>query len=167
MTQSKRYQRPAPTAQIIFENCVQNENQCLIWQGTKSHAGYGWYQYKGKLLKTHRIIAIELLENPESKPWVLHSCDTPACCNPSHLRWGTPKDNAADRDSRNRGKVPDNRGSKASGAKLNEQSVFEIKLLLAKKIKAKDIATLYAVSQVTISNIKKGHRWSHVTLSEV
>ena len=166
MTNTKRYLRQAPTAQIIFENCVEDENKCLLWQGQKSQNGYGWYSYKGKLLKTHRLVAQELIANLENKPWVLHSCDNPPCCNPDHLRWGTPKENALDRDSKNRGKVPDNRGSKAGGAILNEQAVFEIKMLLSKKIKAKDIAILYGVSQVTISNIKRGHRWAHVTLSE-
>lgn len=33
---------------------------------------------------------------------VLHSCDTPACVNPDHLRVGTPLDNMQDKMKRNR-----------------------------------------------------------------
>ena len=36
---------------------------------------------------------------------VLHTCDTPACVNPSHLFLGTKTDNAKDRDAKGRGKL--------------------------------------------------------------
>ena len=34
--------------------------------------------------------------------WVLHACDRPRCCNPLHLRLGTPKMNMADCVARGR-----------------------------------------------------------------
>src|SRR5580693_9459119 len=36
------------------------------------------------------------------EPFCLHSCDRPQCVNPSHLRAGTPRDNADDAIKRKR-----------------------------------------------------------------
>lgn len=38
---------------------------------------------------------------PEGQ-WVLHSCDTPSCCNPMHLRLGDRSQNGKDIVERNR-----------------------------------------------------------------
>ncbi len=37
---------------------------------------------------------------------IMHSCDNPACVNPDHLFEGTDKDNAVDRDNKNRNNSP-------------------------------------------------------------
>ena len=38
---------------------------------------------------------------PEGK-WLLHSCDNHSCCNPGHLRLGTPAENTNDMMTRRR-----------------------------------------------------------------
>lgn len=54
-------------------------------------------------------------------------------------------------------------GSKNIGAKLNETQVIEIKKLLANKsLQQKDIAVMFNISRGVISQINKGHLWSHV-----
>ncbi len=50
-------------------------------------------------------------------------------------------------------------GSKCGSAKLNEEKVKEIKQLLAKKIRSKDIAKTYGVNSSTICDIKQGRTW--------
>lgn len=40
---------------------------------------------------------------------VCHHCDTPRCCNPSHLFLGTAKQNAEDRDRKGRHWAPSGR----------------------------------------------------------
>ena len=50
-------------------------------------------------------------------------------------------------------------GSKCGSAKLNEEQVKEIKQLLAKKIRSKDIAKTYGVNSSTICDIKQGRTW--------
>ena len=38
----------------------------------------------------------------EDKPYVIHSCDNPACVEPTHLRAGSPQDNMDDKVNRGR-----------------------------------------------------------------
>lgn len=52
---------------------------------------------------------------------VLHKCDNPPCCNPSHLFIGTARDNARDAISKGRYKLP-----KAS-QKLSENDVEQLR----------------------------------------
>ena len=53
-------------------------------------------------------------------------------------------------------------GSKCGSAKLNEEKVREIKKLLQKGMKGREIAKIYNVNFSTISNIKQKRIWLHV-----
>lgn len=76
---------------------------CCLWLGATDRQGYGWFTWPGaggsrRKCRAHRI-ALALTEPPGSDCLLcLHACDVPACCNPSHLRWGTASDNVRDRD---------------------------------------------------------------------
>jgi len=59
-----------------------------------------------------------------------------------------------------------NFGSKNGQAKLNEEQVREIKLLLLKKIFHKEIAKKFNVEKNTIGNINVGKTWSHVKIDQ-
>lgn len=73
-------------------------DECWPWLGyvIKERRGYGRLAFKGKLIGAHRMALI--LSSGEDKPgqFACHRCDNPPCCNPSHLFWGTPKDNVHD-----------------------------------------------------------------------
>lgn len=58
------------------------------------------------------------------------------------------------------------KGKKHPMAKLNEEEVFKIKCLLIKKIKGRDIAKMFNISEYTISMIKRNKIWIHVKLDE-
>lgn len=75
-----------------------------------------------------------------------------------NLRWATRLENAA--DSIRQG--VSNRGSRHGMAKLNEDQVAEIKHLLSLKIKQRDIAAQFGISEMAVSNIKSGHTWGHI-----
>lgn len=88
------------TKETILDRCIlEPESECWIWMGRKTKDGYGKIKEMGKTVRTHRK-AFELWkgEIPSDK-CVLHDCpggDNPACCNPSHLRLGTKRENRLD-----------------------------------------------------------------------
>lgn len=84
---------------------------CWEWAGTKDSKGYGVlkvYRDGGKkTIKAHRVSwTVHRGPIPDSTSYhgtmVLHNCDNPSCINPRHLRLGTAKDNAIDREVRGR-----------------------------------------------------------------
>lgn len=77
---------------------------------------------------------------------------------PRNLRWGTPKENAADRDAH--GAHP--HGSDSRNAKLHESDIPEIRASIAAGMANRTIAAKYGVSPVCIWNIRKGRSWCHV-----
>ena len=84
---------------------------------------------------------------------VRHLCDTPQCCNPDHVEFGTYSQNT----------IECLKYSKR--CKLDEIKVKEIKNLLKDThLSQADIASRYHVNQQEISRIKCGIRWSHVTI---
>ena len=97
--------RPSPAERLALR-CVRQPSGCLEWTGGTNRHGYGFIRYGNKTVSTHRL-AWELANGrpiPEGM-CILHSCDNPPCCEPSHLRPGTHADNAADRNLRGRGRV--------------------------------------------------------------
>lgn len=72
------------------------------WLFTGYCGEYGQLTIDGEQHYAHRL-AWELTYGaiPE-RGHVLHSCDNPPCCNPSHLFLGTPKVNALDRSAKGR-----------------------------------------------------------------
>jgi len=65
---------------------------CWEWQGTINNRGYG----KLDRLYAHRF-AYQQANGPIPPGLeVMHSCDNPPCCNPSHLSVGTHTDNMKD-----------------------------------------------------------------------
>lgn len=97
---------------------------------------------------------------------VLHSCDNRRCCNPQHLRQGTPKQNS--HDSVKRGRNTRLRGEHNGKAKLTRRQVESIRKMLrdvaAGKLKMYQyqIAERHSVSAATVSYLKNGGRWDHI-----
>lgn len=76
------------------------ESECWLWTGPKTPAGYGTLKmmvHGVPLFLAHRVAWSLANEAPIPKGMhVLHSCDRPPCCNPSHLRLGTNAENVKD-----------------------------------------------------------------------
>jgi hypothetical protein len=81
-----------------FEKFLQpQENGCINWMGSKSHNGYGWFHYKGRTRKAHRIAWLLAGNTITADKMLRHTCiQNRACCNVEHLKVGTAQDNTND-----------------------------------------------------------------------
>ena len=146
---------------------------CWLWTGVKAHYGYGviWTQDHGQRLRAHRI-AWELVNKKKipSKKHLLHSCDRPACVNPSHTYPGTDRDNHRDRLARGRTLA----GERNPAAYLTTAQVLDIrKHFPLRRGKTgprtsddrKVITRLlekHAISAKLLTRIAYGYRWKHL-----
>lgn len=125
------------------------ENDCWPWIGHCDRCGYGRSTLHGKQTGSHRV-AYFYANGTMPMRHVLHSCDNPPCCNPKHLREGTPADNAADRVERRR--FP---------TLLTAADVIEIRSA-ANVLSMRDMAAIYGVSVATIHNVIHRETWQHI-----
>lgn len=153
-----------------------NPKGCWVWIARLNHDGYGTFKFRDRSELSHRMShRIHKGPIPDDTTRVLHSCDNPACCNPAHLRLGSQKENAADRESRGRGnhavgdatgarRHPEKRprGSKHGKSKLDEIQVMEIKALLSSGRTPRKICSAYGVSHYAIDDIRRGKNWRHI-----
>ena len=131
------------------------DGDCLIWQMFVDDGGngYGFASYKGRTKRAH-IVAFFLANGRWPDGECCHRCDVPACCNPLHLYDGSHSDNMVDKSLRSR---------RSNSCKLQPYEVLEIVAALNGTEKLADIGARYGVSRQTVTLIKTGHRWSHLT----
>lgn len=83
-------------------------DDCWLWTGATAHKGYGYIGIGSVVngtrrnIHTHRLSYILCRGDIPRGLFVLHSCDTPACVNPSHLFLGTNSDNMQDCSAKGR-----------------------------------------------------------------
>jgi len=133
---------------------------CWLWQGTKfKNTGYGQVTHNKKIYSAHRL-SMHVFNNFDlkSSSLILHKCDVKHCVNPAHLYAGNRADNV--RDAINRGRQP--KGSAHSQAKLHENDVLKILILLRKGNSIKDVAAQFKVDRSLIGLIRNRKLWTHV-----
>lgn len=99
-------------------------DECWPWIGARHYSGYGRFRAppSRKSLIASRVALMITVGMPTGiAQQCCHSCDNPPCCNPAHLRWGTNKENAADRTTRKRNRDP--KGEDHYYAKLTADAV--------------------------------------------
>jgi hypothetical protein len=134
-------------------------DQCWPWQGTRHCKGYGLITFRQKTQKAHRIVVMLTTgAMPPSEQPVIHSCDNPPCCNPSHVHAATYRENAVDMFQKGRAHRP--RGAQHSQSKLTDAQVLAIRADMRPQ---RAIAKEYGVSQPLIGMVKRGEIWRHVT----
>ena len=138
--------------------------ECWPWTAALDRYGYGRIGLgrRGEGTRGAHVVAWELEHGPVPvAQCVLHHCDNPPCCNPSHLFLGTRGDNW--RDARRKGRHPwgpqVRRGTANGLAKLDESGARAIKHALARGEAPSDLATKHGVSRSLIYEIRAGRAW--------
>lgn len=131
---------------------------CWPWRYGKDDDGYGVIMFAGRQRRAHRV-AFFLANGHWPEPCCLHTCDTPACCNPAHLVEGTNLENIQDRDR----KGHTARGEQSGMAKLTTEQVIEIRKRRAHEgISPSALAAHYGVSEALIYAVVQRKIWRHV-----
>lgn len=151
--------RPAkPLAERFWDKVdVRGAEECWLFSAKKRAGDYGAVSSKGEYL-AHRVSWF--LTNgpiPEGK-LVLHTCDTPLCCNPSHLFLGDHQDNSDDKVVKDRHLY----GERSPLAKLDDLKIAEIFRLRQTGISQQAIANRLEVSQSLVSKILLKRLWKHL-----
>lgn len=135
-----------------FWKKVDKTDSCWLWTGSKNSAGYGQVRIGGRGKMTHRM-AYEWLvgEIPEGL-FLLHSCDTPACCNPAHLSTGNQKENMQDAIAKGR----HYHGERHWAYKLSVQAIKDIRTAHLGGATGRAIAKHFSISEGAVSMILSG-----------
>lgn len=144
-------------SRLLERRDVDEETGCWHYTGATTGNGYGYIRYGNEMAYTHRVSAVLFLNfDPASRLYVLHTCDTPTCFNPSHLFIGTAWDNARDAVAKGR----------KSGKKLTREKVVKIKYLLRDGHTHRSIGEDYGVTTACIGQIAREEAWRHVHIDE-
>lgn len=152
---------PRGTAYKTFtELQAQDTDECVLWPYAHNGSMYGVVQHNGERAYVHRLSCSMAHGMPNDlRSEVAHSCHTPACFNPRHLRWATSAENHEDRVAAGHS----GRGEAHSMAKLSEFDVRAIRHYVGCGTKQKVLVDHYGVSPMCVSMIVTGRRWGWLT----
>lgn len=144
---------------------VRDPDECWPWKGAMGDKGYGRFQRLGKTYYAHRVVFA--ITYPGSISWegdgetsVCHRCDNPPCCNPSHLFLGSHAENMADKVAK--GRQPRFTSTSSPRAKLTAEDVSWMRIQKKYGATKKALASLYDVSEATVSGALYGRHYKDV-----
>lgn len=150
----------------------QGQDCCWPWTGCTDPDGYGVFKIDGRNWRAPRwVLGQKLGRELTADEITRHACDNPTCCNPAHLLPGTPADNTADMIRRGRAITGDRHwarrvgglsGARNGAARLDEESVREIRRTYAAGATQIQLASRFGVSQATVSQIIRRKTWTHL-----
>jgi len=126
------------------------------WPGALNR-GYGQLWMNGRNVRTH-VIACDRAHGPKPSPEleVLHFCaQKPDCFYPPHLRWGTHRENIADKVRHGTALL----GERNPQTKLTPSAVVEIRALREQGVSLMKIAERHGVSKANVRRIVCRETW--------
>ena len=157
---------PRLTTEEMFWVRVEKTATCWLWHGVIRPDGYGNFSpTPRKIIMAHRF-SYTLTHGPIPPNMVImHTCDTPACVNPSHLRIGTLAENT--RDTWVKGRAKPGRFPKGSAhwrAKFTEDEILRIRHLHdTGQATLAELTKQYNVWKSTMFCIVHRRTWKDVT----
>ncbi len=145
------------TEKVDFYSVRDAATGCRLWQRHIIADGYGRMWWNGRLWLVHRAVYVDANGPVAADLKVCHTCDTPACSEPSHLFVGTDADNNADMMAKGRNRQVN--GERQGLSKLTAAQVIDIR---SSSVTQECLAKMYGVSQSAISCIKLRLTWKHV-----
>ncbi len=150
---------PKGSSLAFLEGLVGHKgNDCVRWPYSRNKQGYGWAWVGGKTVSAHRMMCEMAHGSPPPAADASHSCGKgyEGCVNPQHLRWATRKENIRDQFVHGTFQL----GERHHNHKLTADQVSRIfrdeRTLL-------EIAKDFGCCKSTVSHIKTGRLWSHLT----
>jgi hypothetical protein len=110
-----------------------------------------------KRIALARLIYEKVHGSLEEGQIVYHTCNTPSCINPDHLKAGSQANKIAQQVADGRNAI----GSRNGRAKLTEEMVRDIRKTDS-SISSSELARTYGVDHKVISRIRSGLIWKHV-----
>lgn len=151
----------ADAPQRFNDYYVVDENGCWVWQKFKDKDGYGFIRVDGARHRAHRYSYLKFVGEIPAGMVVCHKCDNPSCVNPDHLFVGTKQQNTQDMFAKGRnGKFDRLKGSCHPMTHLTEADVLDI---FSSKMSYLKLSQKYGIGKSTVSRIKLGKSWAHVT----
>jgi hypothetical protein len=133
-----------------FWSRVRKTSGCWLWTGATNNHGYGIFHSPIGRLAHRYSWFLHTGQAPVNV--ILHSCDTPLCVRPQHLRLGSQSENMRDALMRNRGH---------GRSKLTPDKVNAIRAAIAAgNISLRNIGKDFGITKAAVAHIKYGITWS-------
>lgn len=149
--------------EISTEGSVRNIQKGNTLTPSPDQKGYTrvnlWMNGSYKTKKIHRLVALTFIENPNNKTQVNHKNYNKSDNRVENLEWNTPNENIQHAYDN---KLICKKGVNNGRSVVNPTIVREIRVLLEKKMKQKDIAAIYNISPTIVCDINRKRTWTHI-----
>jgi len=139
-----------------------DENGCRIWTGAVDQDGYGHVAFGICTYRANRVAMILHYGSIPAGQHACHSCDNPACCEPSHLWSGSNRENSLDAQAKGRLRSRPVSGASNPNAKLSEDQARRIIALIEDGGTNTAIARRFGVTHSNVSAIRRGKSWAQI-----